>query len=94
VSSAAQANPSDQKLQAQVQTLFRGETLRGLLLYAWGWSLVGTIAFWVAGAAAAAVWLCSDAASFITGATLHIDGGKLAGNAPFSWNLANQGADR
>ena len=29
----------------------RGETLRGLLLYAWGWSLVGTIAFWVANAA-------------------------------------------
>ncbi|MEU8803750.1 glucose 1-dehydrogenase [Spirillospora sp. NPDC048819] len=33
--------------------------------------------------AAAAVWLSSDAASFITGATLPIDGGKLAGMAPF-----------
>ena len=29
--------------------------------------------------AAACVWLCSDQASFITGATLTIDGGKLAG---------------
>lgn len=51
VSTAAQKAPNDTKLQAQAQTLFRGETLRGLLLYAWGWSLVGTIAFWVANAA-------------------------------------------
>jgi NAD(P)-dependent dehydrogenase (short-subunit alcohol dehydrogenase family) len=34
--------------------------------------------------AAAVVWLCSDQASFITGATLPIDGGKHAGMAPFS----------
>lgn len=33
--------------------------------------------------AAAVVWLCSDQAAFITGATLPIDGGKLAGTAPF-----------
>jgi NAD(P)-dependent dehydrogenase (short-subunit alcohol dehydrogenase family) len=33
--------------------------------------------------AAAVVWLCSDQAAFITGATLPIDGGKLAGAAPF-----------
>jgi NAD(P)-dependent dehydrogenase (short-subunit alcohol dehydrogenase family) len=33
--------------------------------------------------AAAAVWLCSDAAAFITGTTLVIDGGKLAGTPAF-----------
>ncbi|MYS84997.1 SDR family NAD(P)-dependent oxidoreductase [Embleya scabrispora] len=33
--------------------------------------------------AAAVVWLCSDESSFITGATLPIDGGKLAGSPPF-----------
>lgn len=31
--------------------------------------------------AAAVIWLCSDQASFITGATLSIDGGKLAAGA-------------
>jgi NAD(P)-dependent dehydrogenase (short-subunit alcohol dehydrogenase family) len=34
--------------------------------------------------AATVAWLCSDAASFLTGATIPIDGGKLAGMAPFA----------
>jgi NAD(P)-dependent dehydrogenase (short-subunit alcohol dehydrogenase family) len=33
--------------------------------------------------AAAVVWLCSDDAAFVTGATVVIDGGKLAGTPPF-----------
>lgn len=33
--------------------------------------------------AAAVVWLCSDQSGFITGTTLTIDGGKLAGTPPF-----------
>jgi hypothetical protein len=48
VSTAAQANPNDATLAAQVDTLFKGETLRGLLLYAWGWSVVSTIALYAA----------------------------------------------
>jgi NAD(P)-dependent dehydrogenase (short-subunit alcohol dehydrogenase family) len=34
--------------------------------------------------AAVVVWLCSNSASFITGATIPVDGGKLAGMAPFA----------
>jgi NAD(P)-dependent dehydrogenase (short-subunit alcohol dehydrogenase family) len=34
--------------------------------------------------AATVTWLCSGGASFITGATIPIDGGKLAGMAPFA----------
>jgi NAD(P)-dependent dehydrogenase (short-subunit alcohol dehydrogenase family) len=34
----------------------------------------------------ATVWLCSDHADFITGTTLVIDGGRLAGTPPFSVN--------
>jgi hypothetical protein len=48
VSTAAQANPNDATLAAQANTLFKGETLRGLLLYAWGWSVVSRIAFYAA----------------------------------------------
>jgi NAD(P)-dependent dehydrogenase (short-subunit alcohol dehydrogenase family) len=37
--------------------------------------------------AAAVTWLCSDHAAFITGTTLVIDGGKLAGTPPFRVQL-------
>ncbi len=48
VSAASQADPTNAKLTAQVASLFKGETLRGLLLYAWGWSVVSTIALYAA----------------------------------------------
>lgn len=44
VSAKAMTNPSDQKLQSQVNTLFKGETLRGLLLNTYGWWTVATYA--------------------------------------------------
>jgi hypothetical protein len=44
LSSAAQANPKDQKLAGQVATMFKGETLRGLLLNAYAFGTMGMIA--------------------------------------------------
>jgi hypothetical protein len=46
VSTKAQANPTDVKLQGQVATLFKGETLRGLLLNTYGWWTLGTYAIY------------------------------------------------
>ena len=51
VSELSRAAPTDAKLTGQVATLFKGETLRGLLLYAWGWSVVSTLALYAAIAA-------------------------------------------
>ncbi len=51
VSDLSRAAPTDAKLSGQVATLFKGETLRGLLLYAWGWSVVSTLALYAAIAA-------------------------------------------
>ena len=44
LSTKAQANPDDQKLAGQVATMFKGETLRGLLLNAYAFGTMGTIA--------------------------------------------------
>src|SRR4029453_1815377 len=39
-------DPAREELDAMVQTLFRGETLRSILLNAYGWWTVGTITLW------------------------------------------------
>ena len=44
LSAKAQADPTDTKLAGQVQTIFRGETLRGLLLNAYAFWKIGQIA--------------------------------------------------
>jgi hypothetical protein len=62
VSTAAQAAPTNTKLAGQVQTLFRGETLRGLLLNSYGWAQIGQYASYAAiglAIAAGAVLLAS-----------------------------------
>ena len=48
VSAASLADPRNAVLAGQANTLFKGETLRGLLLYAWGWSQVGLYALYAA----------------------------------------------
>jgi hypothetical protein len=44
VSTLSRQNPNDAKLAGQVQTLFRGETLRGLLLNAYAFWKIGQLA--------------------------------------------------
>jgi hypothetical protein len=44
VSAEFMKDPNNKELAAQRQTMFMGETLRGLLLNAWGWGLIATIA--------------------------------------------------
>lgn len=46
LSTASRAAPDDLKLAGQVQTVFRGETLRGLLLNAYAFGTMATIAFY------------------------------------------------
>lgn len=47
-------DPARVELDAKVQTLFRGETLRSILLNAYGWWTVATITLWAGVAAVAA----------------------------------------
>jgi hypothetical protein len=44
VSGEFMKDPTNEELAQQRQTLFMGETLRGMLLNAWGWGTVGAIA--------------------------------------------------
>lgn len=57
LSGKALADPKNTALAAQVQTVFRGETLRGLLLNAYGYWEIGQIMLWSAFIAFAAAAL-------------------------------------
>jgi hypothetical protein len=47
ISSEAQADPANTKLQQEKATLFQGETLRGLLLNAYAFDTLGMISYYV-----------------------------------------------
>ena len=66
LSTESRANPADTELAGKVQTVFRGETLRGLLLNAYAFDTVGTVAGFAAVAAyvAAAVMLLLSVLGF------------------------------
>jgi hypothetical protein len=62
LSAASLTQPNNTALAAQVQTIFRGETLRGLLLNAYGWWQMGQIMLisaWVAFGGAAVLLILS-----------------------------------
>jgi hypothetical protein len=54
LSAASLADPANQKLAGQVQTIFRGETLRGLLLNAYAFDTMAVVAGYAAWGALAA----------------------------------------
>jgi hypothetical protein len=62
LSAEANAQPTNAKLAAQVETVFKGETLRGLLLNAYAFGTMGTIA----GIAAIAAFIAA-AVMFVLG---------------------------
>jgi len=62
VSAEAQANPSNTALKAQQASLFQGQTLRGLLLTAYAFSVFGEIA----GIAAVVVWVLAGIMLILT----------------------------
>ncbi len=66
LSELSRANPTDTKLAGQVQTVFRGETLRGLLLNAYAFWKMGQIALYAAIASfiAAAILLTLSALGY------------------------------
>jgi hypothetical protein len=99
LSAESLAQPTNAALAAQVQTVFRGETLRGLLLNAYAFATMGTIAgiAAIAGFIAAAVMLVLGALGLMHARRTssdteilarHSDGGT--GSAPAQPRLAGQ----
>lgn len=83
VSAAAQADPTDMELAGQAQTLFRGESLRGLLLDAYAFGKMGNEA--------------SDIAPLVFGGAAPLAllglGGLVHGLTHADWHDARDGRD-
>jgi hypothetical protein len=81
LSTQAMANPDDTKLAGMVQTVFRGETLRGLLLNAYAFGQMAVIASYVAivAFAGAAVFALLAVLGFAHRARVHDDLGPVLG---------------
>jgi hypothetical protein len=64
---AQQASPAGQKLSGEIQTVFRGETLRGLLLNAYAFDTMGNIA----AIAAIGAWIGAALMALLAGLGLY-----------------------
>lgn len=85
VSADSRANPDDEEKKALVQTVFRGETLRGLLLNAYAFGKMGQIAGYAAivSFAGAGIFLVLAALGFVhAGRTTSDQVLKLGSRAP------------
>jgi hypothetical protein len=84
VSAASQADPKNAALAAEVQTVFRGTTLRGLLLEAYAFSVFGEIAVWagIASLALAGVMLVLTILGFVHGRRTSPEEDVLTGEHP------------
>jgi len=67
LSAKAMADPKNEALAGQVATMFKGETLRGLLLNAYAFDTMATVALWagIAALIAAAVMLVLSVLGFM-----------------------------
>ena len=84
VSAASMANPKNATLAAEVQTVFRGTTLRGLLLEAYAFSVFGEIAVWagIASFALGGVMLVLTVLGFVHGRRTNPEEDVLTGEHP------------
>jgi len=90
LSAKAQASPSDTKLAGTVATVFKGETLRSMLLNAYGWWKVSQIAY-IISLAAFGLGTLSFLAGVFGFASLRHDRKLAAASAPAAEQITEAG---